>query len=111
MSKKEERDKGAKKLFEEIMAQHFPNSGNKIDMRVQKAHRVPNRMKTKNFTSRDIIIKTTRIKQNLKATRDTQIVRSACVHVCVRTYTHTHTHTNTQSLPVDFSAEMIQTRG
>ena len=53
-------------------------------------------MKTKNFTSRDIIVKMTRIKQNLKATRDTQIVRSACVHVCVRTCTHTHTHKHTK---------------
>ena len=41
---KEKRGKGAESLFEGIMAENFPNVGKEIDIQVQEAHRVSNRI-------------------------------------------------------------------
>ena len=43
-------------LFEEIIAENFPNLGKEIDIWVQEIKTVPNKMKPKKSTSRHIII-------------------------------------------------------
>ena len=40
----EEREKGIENVFEEIMAENFPNLKKEIDIQVQEAQRVPNKI-------------------------------------------------------------------
>uniref|UniRef100_A0A9L0RAZ2 L1 transposable element RRM domain-containing protein n=1 Tax=Equus caballus TaxID=9796 RepID=A0A9L0RAZ2_HORSE len=71
----EERDKGAENLFEEIMAENFPNLRKEIDIQVQEAQRAPNKRSRKRPTPRHIIIKMSKIKERiLKAARERQQV-------------------------------------
>ena len=49
-------------LFEKVMKENFPNLVKEIDMQVQKAQRVPNKMDTKRPTPRHIIIKMSKVK-------------------------------------------------
>ena len=58
----EEREKGAKKLFEEIIAENIPNLGKETDIQVQEAQRGSNKMNLKRSTPRHIIIKMAKIK-------------------------------------------------
>ena len=69
----EERDKGPKKIFEQVIAKNFPNMGKEIVNQVQEAQRVPGRINPKGNTLRHIVIKLTKIKDRhkiLKATRE-----------------------------------------
>ena len=69
----EERDKGPKEIFEQIIAKNFPNMGKKIVNQVQEAQRVSGRINPKRNTPRHIVIKLTKIKDRdkvLKATRE-----------------------------------------
>ena len=43
----EEREKGAEKLFEEIMAENVPNLGKETDIHIQESQRVPNKTNPK----------------------------------------------------------------
>ena len=52
-------------LFEKIMKENFPNLVKQIDMQVQEAQKVPNKMNPKRPTPRHITIK----RQNLKTKR------------------------------------------
>ena len=70
--KGEEREKGPKKIFEEIIVEKFPNMGKEIATQVQEAQRVPYRINPRRNTPRHIVIKLTKIKDKeklLKATR------------------------------------------
>ena len=58
----EEREKGAEKLFEGIIAENFPNLGKEIDIHTQEADRILIKMNPKRSTSRNIMIKMTTIK-------------------------------------------------
>ena len=51
----EEREQGIENLFEKIMTENFPNLVKKIDIQVQEAQRVPNKMNQKRCTPRHII--------------------------------------------------------
>ena len=42
----EEKEQEIEKLFEKIMKEHFPNLVKEIDIQVQKAQRVPNKMES-----------------------------------------------------------------
>ena len=67
------REKGLRKIFEEIIAENFPNMGKEIVNQVQEAHRVPERINPKRNTWRHIAIKLTKIKYRdkiVKATRE-----------------------------------------
>ena len=67
------REKGPEKIFEEIIAENFPNMGKEINSEGQAAQRVPVRINPKRNTPRHIVIKLTKIKDSdtiLKATRD-----------------------------------------
>ena len=67
------REKGPKKIFEEIIAENFPNTGKEIVDQVQEAQRVPGRINPRRNTLRHIVIKMMKIKDKdkiLKATRE-----------------------------------------
>ena len=69
----EEKEKGPEKIFEEIIAENFPNMEKEIVNHVQEAQRVPSRINQRRNTPRHIIIKWTKIKDKdkiLKATRE-----------------------------------------
>ena len=62
-----------KSSFEKIMKKNFPNLVKEIDIQVQEAQRVPNKMDPKRTTSRHIIIKMPKVKKNeriFKASRE-----------------------------------------
>ena len=63
MSQKEERAERAENLFEEIIAENFPNLRKETDIQVQEAQRAPNRISPKRPISRHIIIKMSKIKE------------------------------------------------
>ena len=67
------REKGPEKIFEEIIAEKFPNMGKEIATQVQEAQRVPGRINPRRNTPRHAVIKLTKIKDKeklLKATRE-----------------------------------------
>ena len=60
-------------LFDKIMKENFPNLVKEIDMQVQEAQRVPNKMDAKRPTPRHVIIKRPQVKDKetlLKAARE-----------------------------------------
>ena len=70
---KEKREKGPKKIFEEIIVENFPNMGKEIATQVQEAQRVPGRINPRRNTLRHIVIKLAKIKDKeklLKAARE-----------------------------------------
>ena len=69
----EEREKGPKKILEEIIVENFPNMGKEIATQVQEAQRVPYRINQRRNTPRHIVIKLAKIKDKeklLKAARE-----------------------------------------
>ena len=80
------------------MKENFPNLVKKVDMQVQEAQRIPNKMDAKRPITRHIIIKTPKVKDKeriLKATRGKETV--TCKGVPIR-------------LSADFSKETLQAR-
>ena len=70
---REEKEQEIGNLFEKIMRENFPNLVKEVDMQVQEAQRVPNKMDAKRPTLRHIIIKMLKIKDKeriLKAARE-----------------------------------------
>ena len=64
--------KDNEKIFEERIAENFPNMGKEIVNQVQEAQRGPGRINSRRNTSRNIVIKLTKIKDKdkiLEATR------------------------------------------
>ena len=71
--RRREREKGPKKIFEEIIVENFPGMGKEIATHVQEAQRVPYRINPRRNMMRHIIIKLAKIKDEeklLKATRE-----------------------------------------
>ena len=69
----EERKKGHKKIFEEIIVKNFPNMEEEIATKVQEAQKVPGRINPRRNMLRHIVIILTKIKDKeklLKATRE-----------------------------------------
>ena len=58
----EEREKGPEKIFEEIIAEKFPNLGKETVTQVQDLQRVPYKINPKGNTLRHTAIKMTKIK-------------------------------------------------
>ena len=80
------------------MKENFPNLVKEIDMQVQEAQRVPNKMDAKRPTPRHIIIKMPKVKEKeriLKAAREKQLVTYRGVPI---------------RLSADFSKETLQAR-
>uniref|UniRef100_A0A8D1SPW4 L1 transposable element RRM domain-containing protein n=1 Tax=Sus scrofa TaxID=9823 RepID=A0A8D1SPW4_PIG len=70
----EEKEKGIENIFEEIMAENFPNL-KKADIKIQEAQRAPNKLNPNRPTSRHITIKMAKVKDKeriLKAAREKQ---------------------------------------
>ena len=75
-SKGEEKEKGIENIFEEIMAENFPNL-KETDIKIQEAKRVPNKVNSNRHTPRHIIIKMAKVKDKeriLEAAREKQRV-------------------------------------
>ena len=69
----EKREKGPKKIFEEIKIKNFPNVGKEIATQVQEVQRAPGRINPRRNRPRHVVIKLTKIKGKeklLKATRE-----------------------------------------
>ena len=69
----EEKEQEIGNLSEKIMKENFPNLVKEIDMQVQEAQRVPNKMDAKRPTARYIIINMPKVKdkeRTLKAARE-----------------------------------------
>ena len=71
------REKGPEKIFEEIIAENFPNMGKEIVNQVQEEQRVSYRINPRRNMLTHILIKSTKIKHNekiLKVAREKQQV-------------------------------------
>ena len=71
--RRREREKGPKRIFENIIAENFLNMGKEIVNQVQEAQRVPGRINPRRNTPRHTIIILTKIKHRdkiLKVTRE-----------------------------------------
>uniref|UniRef100_A0A5G2R9L7 L1 transposable element RRM domain-containing protein n=2 Tax=Sus scrofa TaxID=9823 RepID=A0A5G2R9L7_PIG len=69
----EEREKETEKIFQEIIAENFPNMGKEPLSQIQEAQRVPYKINPRRNTLRHILIKLTKIKDKgkiLKAARE-----------------------------------------
>ena len=62
MPEREEKEQEIGNLFEKIMKENLPNLVKEIDMQVQEAQRVPNKMDAKRPKPRHIIIKMPKVK-------------------------------------------------
>ena len=72
----EDKEKGHKKILEEIIVENFPKMGKDIITQVQETQRVPNRINPRQNTTKHILIKVTKIKhkeQILKAAKEKRI--------------------------------------
>ena len=63
------REKGPEKIFEEIIAENFPNMGKEIVNQVQEAQTASGRVNLRRNTLRHIIIKLTKIKDRAVLSR------------------------------------------
>ena len=60
--KEKRKDKKLKTYLKKIMKENFPNLMKEIDIQVQEAQRVPNKLDPKRITLRHILIKMTKVK-------------------------------------------------
>ena len=94
----EEKKKGYKKFFEEIIVENFPNMEKEIVNQVQEGQRIPYRINPRRNMPRHILIKLTMTKykeRKLKAAREEQQVTYKGNPIC---------------LTADLSAETLQAR-
>ena len=61
-SHRRRREKGSEKIFEEIIAENFPNMGKEIVNQVQEVQRVTGRINSRSNIPRHRVIKLTKIK-------------------------------------------------
>lgn len=66
---KENRGRRGQKAYLQIMAKNFPNIKRDLDIPVHEAHGLPNKLSLKISSSRHIIIKLSKIKENLKSSK------------------------------------------
>ena len=77
MPEGEEEEQETENLFEKTVKENFPNLVKEIDIQVQEAQRVPNKLDPKRTTPRHIIIKMSKVKDKeriLEAAREKQRV-------------------------------------
>ena len=94
----EEREKETEKIFQEIIAENFPNMGKEPLTQIQEVQQVPYKINSRRNTPRHILIKLTKIKDKEK------ILKAAGEKKQV-TYKGTPI-----SLLADFSTETLQAR-
>ena len=96
MGPRRRREKGPEKIFEETIAEKFPNLGKETVTQVQEAQRVPYMITPSRNMLRHILIKLTKSKYKgkiLKATREKQQIMYKGIAI---------------KLSADFSAEILQ---
>ena len=96
----EEEEQDIENLFEKIMKENSPNLVKEIDIQVQEAQRVPNKLDPKRTAPRHIIIKMLKVKDTdriLKAAREKETVTYQGVPIRL-------------SADADFSKEPLQAR-
>ena len=84
----EEKKKGTEKIFEETIAENFPNMEKEMVNQVQEAQRVPYRINPRRNMPRHILLKLTKTKHKeriLKAAREKQQVTYKGNLVCLTT--------------------------
>ena len=89
--------KGIENVFEEIMAENFPNLKH-TDIKIQEAQRAPNKLNPNRPTPRHIVIKMAKVKDKeriLKTARETQSISYKGTPI---------------RLQADFSTETLQAR-
>ena len=65
-----EEEQEIENVFEKIMKENFPNLAKEIDIQIQEAQRVPNKLDPKRNTPRHIIIKMPKVKgKDLKSSK------------------------------------------
>ena len=64
--RRRETGKVAENIFENVIAENFPNLGKETDIQVQKVQRVPNRINPKRTIQRHTVIKMEQIKDKKK---------------------------------------------
>ena len=77
MPEGEEEEQEIENFFEKIMKENFLNLGKELEMQVQEAQRIPNKLDPKRTTPRHIMIKMPKVKDKeriLKAARGKQRV-------------------------------------
>ena len=75
MPEREEEEQEIENLFEQIMKENSPNLAKEIDMQVQEAQRLPNKLDPKRNTPRHIIVKMQKVKDKeriLKAPKESR---------------------------------------
>ena len=73
ISEGEEKEKGADNIFEDIIAENFPNIGKEIVQRVQEVWKVTYRINPKSNAPKHIVIKMTKRKrENIKSSGERQ---------------------------------------
>ena len=75
MPEGEEEEQEIENLFEKMMTENLPNLVREIDMQVQEAQRVPNKLDPKTTTPRHIIIKMPKVKDNLKSSKRKELLQ------------------------------------
>ena len=98
MPEGEEEEQEIESLFEQITKENFPDLAKEIDIPVQEAQRLQNKLNPKRNTPRHIIIKMPKVKEKeriLKATRGKERVTYKGVPI---------------KLSADFSKETLQAR-
>ena len=98
MPEEEGKEQEIENLFEKIMKENFPNLVKEIDIQVQEAQRVSNKLDPKGTTPRHIVIKMPKVKDKeriLRAAREKQIVTYKVVPI---------------RLSANFSKETLQAR-
>ena len=63
----QERERETEKIFQEIIAENFPNMGKESLTQIQEAQRVPYNINPRRNTPRHILIKLTKLKTNRKS--------------------------------------------
>ena len=83
----EEREKGIENVFEEIVAETFPNLKKKTDIQVQEAHRVPHKKNPIRVTPRRSIIKMAKVKdiENYKVNWKTRFKMAVSTYLSIIT--------------------------
>ena len=98
MPEDEDREKKTEEIFQEIIAENFPNMGKESLTQIQEAQQVPYKINPSRNTPRHILIKLTKIK-------DKEKMLKAAMEKTQVTYKGTLIR-----LSADFSAETLQAR-
>ena len=69
MPEEEEEKQENENLFEKIMKENFPDLVKEMDIQVQEAQRVPNKLDPKRTTPRHIIIKMPKVKDKERTSK------------------------------------------